>query len=484
MLNLRSVFYIIGLLLLGLSAAMLVPCIFDLLIFHQNHHVPFAFSSIITGVFGGGFYLSNRDNKNAFLGMREAFLVTALSWFILTVFAGLPLYWGVPRIAFIDAFFESVSALTTTGSTILVKIDRLPQSILLWRSILQWLGGTGIIVIAMTIFPALRIGGMQLFRSEFSDKSEKILPRVSQIAASIIGCYTFFTVFCAILLNLAGMNAFDAICHAMTTISTGGLSTKDASIAFYHNGTIELIVAVFMIIGGITLILFVKMLHGDFRSLFQDRQVRLFLLLILFFTSIIALWQMYHNNVHILASWRHAFFNVVSVITSTGFASSDYSSWGSLPSVLFFIMCFVGGCTGSTTGGIKIFRFQVIARIALSQLRQLRKPLAVNVPHFNGHKITDVIATSVFTFISFYLLTYIVTAALLALCGLDYISAISGAASSLGNVGPGIGHVIGPTASFANLATSHKIIMMIAMIMGRLELLTVVVLLVPSFWRD
>ncbi|MBM3468370.1 MAG: TrkH family potassium uptake protein [Alphaproteobacteria bacterium] len=484
MIAFRAVFFLIGILLSIISAAMLIPLSVEFLIYRTGGWRGFAISTFITGLVGTLLVLSNRSEGKTELRVREAFLLTAASWVSTSLFAALPFFWSSLSLGFLDCWFESVSALTTTGSTVLAHLDKIPKGILLWRALLQWLGGTGIIVMAMTILPILRIGGMQLFRTEFSDRSERILPRVSQIASAIISVYCLFTLTCTILLHLAGMNWFDAICHSMATVSTGGLSTKDLSVGAFHNFTIELILMLFMIIGGMTFLLFVKIWHRNYKAVWLDSQLRVYLGIIGIASLLGSCWLMIHQNMTFLGSLRHASFAVISVITSTGFTTDDYTLWGTFPLVLFFVLSLIGGCTGSTAGGIKIFRFQVLFAVALSHMRQLRRPHGIYLPTYQNQKISENISTSVFTFITLYGFCLILLTGGLSIFGLDFITSLSGAASALGNLGSGLTPLIGPLGSFAHLDIGPKGILMVGMILGRLELLAILVLFMPSFWRD
>ena len=480
----RSVFFLTGILLSGLATAMFIPLFAELFIYQTSAWVGFLVSIFICGFFGSALALANRPRDKIVLGMREAFLITALSWVVLSLFAGLPFYNANLKFSFINAWFESVSSLTTTGATIIKNLEDIPHGLLLWRALLQWLGGTGIVVMAMTIFPTLRIGGMQLFRSEFSDRSEKILPRVSQIVTGILVIYIFFTLACGILLYWAGMSAFDAICHAMSTVSTGGLSTKNASIGFYQNPLMEIIIMIFMILGGSTLILYVRLWNGDLKALRRDSQLKAYLGILLMASLIVTLCHWMGSRLDFMTSLRHGFFSTISVVTTTGFVTDDYGRWGSFYPMFFFILGLIGGCTGSTTGGIKIFRFQVLFALTKSHLLQLRRPHGVYVPIYQDHKISDSIAFSVFTFITLYSFCLVVLALTLSGLGLDFITSLSGAAACVSNVGLGLGNLIGPHTSFYKLGDGPKIVMMAGMILGRLELLTILVLFVPSFWRD
>lgn len=484
MIAFRVVFFLIGILLSIIAAAMLVPLFVELFIYHTDGWQEFAISAFLTGLIGTLLVLSNRSEGKVKLRVREAFLLTTMSWIATTLFAALPFFWSSLSLGYIDCWFESVSSLTTTGSTVLANLDQISRGILLWRALLQWLGGTGIIVMAMSVFPILRIGGMQLFRNEFSDRSEKILPRVSQIANAILSIYCFFTVTCAISLHLAGMPWFDAVCHAMCTVSTGGLSTKDLSITNFQSFYIELILMIFMIIGGTTFILFVKLWHRNYKAVWQDSQLRLYLGIMGIASLLSAFWLFLNEKVDLWSSLRLSFFSVISVMTSTGYSTQDYNAWGSFPLVLFFLLSLLGGCTGSTSGGIKIFRFQVLTAVALSHMRQLRRSHGVYLPTYQSQKISENIATSVFTFITLYAFSLILLAGGLSLCGLDFVTSLSGAASALGNLGLGLGPLIGPTGSFGVLGIAPKCILMFGMILGRLELLAVLILFMPSFWKD
>lgn len=486
----RNVLFILGILLSAMMVAMVVPLLWEVLCTPTSHRGEFAgqeflISLFLTGLVGALLALANRPHEPIVLKVRDAFLFTTLSWGLCSLFSGLPFYFcSALSLSFIDSWFESVSALTTTGATILTKLDMAPRGILLWRAILQWLGGIGIVVMAMMIFPILRIGGMQLFRSEFSDRSEKILPRVSQISSAIITTYTFFTFLCLLFLWFAGMSFFDALCHAMSTLSTGGFSTKDQSVGAYNSVVIELIIAFFMLIGSVTFTLFVKAWHGDYMALLKNTQVRVFLGVTFLLSFVLALWNWLANQTAFLTSLRYSFFNVVSVMSTSGFSSADYTAWGSFAASLIFFASFLGGCTGSTSGGIKIFRFQVLYALTKTHLHQLLRPHGVYLATYQGQKISDVISTSVFVFIGLYFFCVGVTTVVLSALGLDFVTSISSAVTCVGNVGPGLGSIVGPAGTFFPLSPETKVTLIVAMIMGRLELITMLVLLMPSYWKD
>jgi trk system potassium uptake protein TrkH len=480
-LDLRPIFLVIGILLIILAVFMIPPMIADMAVGHPDWQVFFA-AGCVTLFVGVSLVLMNRTPDFAELSGRQAFLLTTLVWVALTGFAAMPLVFSDLELDLADAVFEAMSGITTTGSTVIVDLDHAPPGILLWRAILQWLGGIGIIVMGVAILPILSVGGMQLVRAESSDLSEKILPRAAQIASAIGLIYLGFTLLCAALYWWAGMTPFEAAAHAMTTIATGGFSTTDASFAAFQSPMIEWIAIVFMILGALPFVLYIQANNGQVMALVRDTQVQWFLAITALASLAIALWLVDTNGTPFLTAVRHAAFATVALITGTGYASQDYDLWGPFPiALLFFLMC-VGGCTGSTTGGIKIFRFTVLHAVASNQFARLVRPHGVFIPIFNGRPIPEAAAIAVMGFIFMFALSFSVFAILLSLIGLDYLTAMSGALTALANVGPGLGE-IGPTDNFAELPDSAKWLLSAAMLLGRLELLTVLILFAPSFWR-
>ncbi|MBI3451843.1 MAG: TrkH family potassium uptake protein [Rhodospirillales bacterium] len=482
MVDLRPVFFIIGVLLLVLATAMLLPMAADMAEGNPDWQ-GFAWAAAATLFVGGALILTNRI-EGVKLNLRQAFLLTTLSWVVLVAFGALPFSFSSLRLGYADAYFETMSGLTTTGSTVIAGLFRAPPGILLWRGLLQWMGGIGIIAMAIVILPMLRIGGMQLFRLESSDKSEKVLPRAAQIAAGIGVVYLVMTAVCALLYWIGGMTGFEAAIHAMATLSTGGFSTSDDSFLHFNSGFIDVTAIVFMLFGGMTFTLFLRVLQGDWRSALTDGQTRWYLGVAAAFTVAIALWQIVVNRAEPLFALRHSAFNVVSIITTTGFVSADYSQWGPLPVTLIFFLFFVGGCSGSTAGGIKIFRFQMLVQVARTHVRHTLMPSGVFIPKFNRKQITEGVTQSVLAFVFLYILIFAAIAAGLALTGLDLVTSLSGSAVALGNVGPGFGDIIGPVGNFSTLPEAAKWLLSLAMLLGRLELLTVLVLLSRSFWRS
>lgn len=482
MVDFRPVFFIIGVMLIIIAVAMLLPAVADLVDGNDDWPV-FLAAAAVTLFVGVSLTLTNKIGALT-LNLRQAFLLTTLTWVVVVAFGALPFAFSSLSLSYADGFFEAMSGLTTTGSTVIVGLDKAPPGIHLWRGLLSWMGGIGIIAMAIAVLPALRIGGMQLFRLESSDKSEKVMPRAPQIAAGIGLIYLVFSVICALLYWIGGMTGLEAVVHAMTTLATGGFSTADASFGYFDSVFIECVGIVFMLLGGMTFTLFLRVQQGDWRAMLRDTQTQWYLGLAAGFTAAITLWHWAVNGAQFGYALRHSAFNVVSILTTTGFVSTDYSLWGPLPVMLIFILTFIGGCSGSTSGAIKIFRFQVLFEIGRAYVRSALAPNAVFIPKYNRRQITESVMQSVLAFIALYLFTFVLSAAGLALCGLDLVTALSGAATALGNVGPGLGDIIGPAGTFAPLPDAAKWILSATMLLGRLELVTVVVVLSRSFWRD
>jgi trk system potassium uptake protein TrkH len=478
----RFVIFILGIFLSILAVAMAIPALMDLL-YHDPDWVYFGESAVITGFVGVLLALGFRPEGIPVFEVRETFVLTVSSWVAISVFASLPFILSSAAPTFTDALFEAISGLTTTGATVFRNLDYAPPGILLWRGLLQWLGGIGIVVMAMTILPALKIGGMQLFRSEFSDRSEKYFPRVSQIASAILSTYLLISALCGVSYWLAGMSPFEAIVLMMATVSTGGVAPSDLSLAYFNNTIVEMIAVVFMLMGSITLLLLTRFFQGDPKPLFRDSQVRVYILIIGVATLMLTQWLWWTDQYDYLNSLRHSLFSVVSISSTTGFTTVDFNLWGGFGSIFIFLLMFVGGCTGSTSGGIKIFRFQILFKAAKAQILQLRHPHGVFVPLYNNQKLKESDFMSVLAFFALYIFCYAALALSLSLCGLDVISSLSGSATILGNVGPGLGTEIGPAGNYAGISEIAKWITMFGMLLGRLELLTMLILFTPGFWK-
>ncbi|MCP4923271.1 MAG: TrkH family potassium uptake protein [bacterium] len=480
--NFSPLFYIVGLLMTVMAGTMWLPLALDWFAADINWQAFFVASSI-SGLIGAFLSLANRPSEPIALTIPQTFLLTALSWFALSGVAALPFILSYTTTTHTDSFFEAVSAITTTGATVLTGLDFASPGIVLWRSLLQWFGGVGIIMMALTILPILKIGGMQLFRSEFSDRSEKILPRVSQIAKAILSLYLGMTILCGLMLYGAGMGVLDAVCHGMTVIATGGFSTVDGSIGHFDSLSIELICMGFMILSGSTLILYIHLIRGNRSALWKDQQVKAYFGLLIGTTLALTFWRSSTTDTPFGTALRESAFSVTSIVTSSGFTTSDYSLWGPLALVTFFILMLIGGCTGSTAGGMKIFRFQVMLSIARAHLHQLIRPHGVFLPLYNGRHITENVVASVFTFFALYGVTVLLLTLILSMFDLDFMTSLSAAVSSLSNIGPGFGPIIGPSGTFAPLPSGAKWFLMLGMILGRLELATILILFTPKFWQ-
>ncbi len=482
MLDFRPILFILGLLLTTLALAMSLPALVDAATGHADWQV-FLASAGLTLFIGVSLLLTMRGGDMA-IGIREAFILTIGSWLGVTLFASLPFVFAELNLSFADAFFEAMSGITTTGATVIVNLDGAPPGILLWRALLQWLGGIGIIVTAVAILPMLKVGGMQLFRMESSDTTEKVLPRAAQISTAIGSIYFILTAICAIAYWAAGMPGFDAIAHAMTTIATGGFSTSDDGLAAFATPGIEWIAVVFMIVGSLPFVLYLQAVRGRPMSLFRDSQVRWFLSLTLALVIIVVLILLFTQDFSSSQSLRLSAFNTISILTGTGYSTAAFDNWGPFALTIFFLIMFIGGCAGSTTCGIKIFRLQILYETATAQIRRLVQPHGIFIPYYNRSPITDEVAMSVMSFFFFYVLVYIVLALGLSLLGLDFLTALSGAATAISNVGPGLGPVIGPNGTFTTLPDAAKWLLSAGMLLGRLELFTILVLFAPAFWKS
>jgi trk system potassium uptake protein TrkH len=477
----KTVFFIIGVLVVILGLFMLLPYLVQLIYNEVDHS--FLSSSFITIFIGVLFILTNIE-KEFRLNLQQTFLFSTLAWLAVAVFGSLPFIFSTLNLSISDSFFESMSGITTTGSTVIEDLDGAPKSILLWRAIMQWLGGIGIIVMAITILPLLKVGGMQLFKMEGSDNAEKILPRTIEVATIIISTYLILTLTCALCYWIFGMEMFDSIAHSMTTIATGGFSTHNNSIGFFKNPNIEIIATIFIILGSIPFISYLKFVKGNTKIFFTDVQIRglIYLLIFSVVTMFLYLFFISHES-SILDKLRISSFNVVSILSGTGYVTDDFGLWGKFSLIFFLFLMFVGGCAGSTTCGIKIFRLQMLFIFLKNQVKKLIYPNSISIVKYNKQKISDSFINSVIIFIFSYLFLFMILSMLLSISGLDFLSAISGAATSISNVGPGLGDMIGPNGNFKDVSNISKWILSFGMLLGRLELFAVLVLFFPSFWR-
>jgi trk system potassium uptake protein TrkH len=477
----KTVFFIIGVLLVVLGGSMLVPY-FIQLIYSENSH-SFIASSFIT-IFVGILIILINLEKDYKLNLQQTFLFTSLAWFTIALFGSLPFLLSPKPFTLSEAFFESMSGITTTGATVISDLDTTPKSILMWRAMMQWLGGIGIVVMAITILPLLKVGGMQLFKMEGPDTVEKILPRTIQVATILILTYLILTFACSFFYWFFGMSIFDSIAHSMTTIATGGFSTHNESIGFFKSSSIEIVACIFIILGSIPFISYIKFVKGNKKIFFEDVQIK-GLIILLFISILIMFFYLYFLNINapILDKIRIASFNVISISSGAGYVTDDFSLWGNFSLIFFLVLMFIGGCAGSTACGIKIFRFQMLFIFLKNQIKKLFYPNSIIIAKYNNQKISDSFINSVIIFIFCFLFIFFIIAMLLSISGLDFLTAISGAASAISNVGPGLGDIIGPNGNYQAIPDISKWILAFGMLLGRLELFAVLVLFFPSFWK-
>ena len=440
-----------------------------------------ALGVIFTGMFVCGLSYRQWTEKSS---LKEMFIMTSSVWIVLCFLAALPFYFSTVGMSFTDAVFESVSGLTTTGATVLSHIDDAPKGFLLWRSMIQWIGGIGIVILAITLLPILRIGGMQLFTTESSDSSEKETTSIASKLKLFIFAYLFLSCACTFCFWLFGMDLFDAIAHMMTCISTGGFSTHDASMGYFQSKGILWSAVVFMAIGGIPLAVIVYFLAGKWKKMTQDSQTRTYLITLFVLIVPVALiaWAFGHVFPTFMRALEMVAFHVVSIMTTTGYIYENYAEWGPFFVMFFFLLTACGACTGSTSGGIKIFRFSILAKAIKRHLTLMTSPHAIVIPQYNDRPVTDDVMLGVASFFTIFLTTVLVCSLCLSITGLDFMTSISASLTSVANVGPGMGNLIGPDQNFFILPASAKWWLSFAMLLGRLEFMTILVLFLPKLW--
>ena len=456
--NYKTVFFTLGILQIILGISMMIPILTQLI--YSEMDSSFIGASIISIIFGILFFLTNLNHDKK-LNLQQAFLLTALSWLSIAIFGSLPFIFSALELSITDSFFESMSGITTTGSTIISNLEDAPRSILLWRAMLQWLGGIGIIVMAITLMPIMNVGGMQLFKISSNDSSEKLLPKSKEI--SLI---------------------FDSLTHSMTTIATGGFSNYNESIGYFNSPSIEISSMIFIILGSLPFIAYIKFLNGNKKIFISDVQIRSFIKIIIFSIILLFIYSLFQNKDFSQINIRVIVFNVISILTGTGYVTGEFDGWGNFPLIFFLTLMFIGGCAGSTTCGIKIFRIQILYLFIVNQLKKVIYPRGVFIIKYDKNSVDDKFMASIISFIFLYLVIFFLITALLSLSGLDFITSISGAATSISNVGPGLGYTIGPSGNFSSLPEISKWILSLGMILGRLELFAILVLFLPSFWRN
>jgi trk system potassium uptake protein TrkH len=479
---LRPVLFINGIIVIVLGLTMLIPAAMDGL---AGSPEPWLFLDCagISIFIGCAFVLTNMSASFE-LTKRQIYMITASIWVVVPLFGAMPFEISHLHMSFTDAFFEAMSGVTTTGSTVMTGLDHLPASLQLWRGILQWLGGLGIMVVSFSIMPILHVGGMQIFQSEAFDLGEKAFPRMAATSVWLTLVYMILTTLCFGALYAAGMTGTEAASHAMTTIATGGFSTSDQSVGHFDSALIDAIITAGMVFGGLPFMLLLMSARGRPGKLLQDDQVRWYFGLLLFSTFIVGGWLVMHGGLGFGAALRYASFTVASIMTGTGFATTDYQLWGWVPVILLFFLTFVGGCTGSTSCGIKVFRFRIIAAIVNVELKKIIHPHGVFTAYYNDRPINQEVATSVLNFLTAFIFVFAALTVALGIVGLDFTTAFSSAATAVANVGPGLGKIVGPSGTFHDLPDSAKWLLAGGMLIGRLEVMTVLVLFSARFWRS
>ena len=482
MFNLKPIALVSGTVICSVGFFLFIPLITEL-VYKTESWQSYAVPILLYLIVGGSLVITNK-NVDLKISLKEAFIITVLSWLLLTFLCAVPFLYTKVNLGLVDALFESMSGVTTTGATILSNLESLPKGILIWRSFLQWLGGIGIVVIALFILPFLRIGGMQLFHLEGDDPYDKFLPKISSVIKKIFMIYIVLTVVLIFLYYIFGMKLFDAITHSFTTISTGGFSSYDNSFGFFDNNKILITAIIFMILGSLPFLVVVQTSYKNLFIVFKDHQVRVFILTLSIATTLIFFFAHNYIDGNYITKIITVSFNTISIISGTGYISDNFENWGNYASVLFLILMFIGGCAGSTTGGLKVFRFQILFKYINLHLNKMLKPHSIIASRFNGKIINETTYESVMSFFFLYILTFFISALLLSFSGLDFLTCISASASTISNVGPGLGSSIGPDGNYGMLDNYSKLVLTATMFLGRLEILTILVLLIPSFWKD
>jgi len=478
----RYTLFTVGVMTLFLSLTMLLPLICS--IWYQDGSVlPILYSMLISIIFGGVLYVSFKSSKTDHLNAREGMAIVALGWISAGVFSAFPFYWGHAFNNITDAFFESFSGFTTTGASVMTDIESVTQSLLLWRSFIQWLGGMGIIVLSLAILPLIGVGGMQLYKAEVpSPIPDKLKPRIKDTAMILWKVYALLTLLEIFFLLLGGMSFYDALCHSFTTMPTGGFSTKNASVAHYNSVYIEMVIVIFMVLAGINFTLHYLFLKGQPLIFWKDSECRFFLGIVLGLTIIVT-WNIYGSVYERIGeAFRFAIFQVVSIVTTTGYGSADYELWPPMSQLIMIGCMFLGASAGSTGGGMKCLRVMIYFKYCYKELISLIHPRAVIQVKVGGKPVSREVISSVLGFMGLFIGLFGLCSLILAGMGVDIVTSFSAVASAIGNIGPGLGYV-GPTENYAAIPTAGKWLLIWCMLLGRLEIYTIVVMLIPEFWR-
>ena len=481
MVDFRPVAYVIGRILIVLAILMLAPAIIDWRAGLENG-IAFLQSAAITGVVGGALTLSTGNALGRALDTRQAYLLTAGIWFLVPFFAALPFWIGAPGLNLQYAYFEAVSGITTTGASVISGLADLPLGISLWRGMLNWLGGLGIAFIAMIFLPLMRIGGMQFFRTEGFDTFGKILPRATDIAQQLLIIYLILTVSAVVVYLVLGMPTFEAVVHGMTTVATGGFSTNDDSFTSY-NAPIQYAAALFMFLASLPYIRFVQMLNGTVMPLWRDAQVRAYARWLGMAVISVAVWRFWTTSIGIEEAFRQSLFNLTSIMSSTGFGTSSFAGWGGFMLVVAFVIGIIGACSGSSAAGLSVFRVQLVVAVLKREIRRIANPSAVDPIRYQGRPVEEDVLNALILFVSSFILLLGIFTVALTLMGVDPVSALFGVWTTLGNVGYGFGPLVERTGTFIEFPPGAIALMTLCMILGRLGLLAILVMVLPSFWR-
>ena len=480
MLNYRAIINILSALLLFLAGALLIPAMVSYF-YADSSLYAFLYTAGITVLVGGvGFFITRKSQE---IRARDGFIVVTFGWILFALLGALPFTISGFIPSYTDAFFETMSGFTTTGASILTNIEGLPHGLLFWRSFTHWLGGMGIILLSLAILPLLGVGGMQLFKAEVPGPTpDKLTPRIKHTAELLWGVYVLISVVEVVLLKLAGMNWFDAICHTFGTMATGGFSTKNTSIGHYNSAPIDIIIIVFMIIAGTNFALHYRVLRGKLFSYWHDREALIFIGIIAFASLLVGVEVYRHSTLGIGRAARDSIFQVVSIITTTGYGTADYEKWSTFSQLVLFLLMFVGGSAGSTGGGIKVIRIIILIKFGFNELKRLIHPQAVLPVRIGRMAVPRDIVTNISGFFLFYIALTVVGVMVMSALGLDLISAAGSVAATISNIGPGLG-TVGPTDNYALIPDAGKWFLSFLMLAGRLELYTVLILFSPAFWK-
>lgn len=480
--NFKITFKIIGFLLILNGFAMLTALPFSLY-YQSNDITAILISGIGTALLGSLLWFFIKTDPDEDISKRDGYLIVTLGWVASSLVGTLPylIHGSIP--SFTDAFFETMSGFTTTGASILKDIEAVPPGLLYWRSMTHWLGGMGIIVLSLAILPILGIGGMQLFQAEVAGPSkDKIHPRVTETAKRLWGIYLVLTIAEVILLLFGKMNLLDAICHSFGTLATGGFSTKNLSVAYYNSAYIEYVIIIFMFLSGTNFTLHYFALKGKLFNYFKDDEFRFYFFFVILIVTSAALYLIIHNSQTTESAFRDSAFSIISILSSTGFVTVNYESWAKFFPEIFLILLLMGACAGSTSGGVKIIRYELLIKNSLNELKKLLHPNAVIPARHNGKAVSNEIVSKIAAFVMLYMIIFIVASVILSIIGLDLSSSMGAVAACLANIGPGLG-TTGPSTNYSNVPDFGKWVLSIVMLLGRLELFTIIVLFSPTFWK-